>query len=102
MVVRTQVLKLSADTKTKPQAATLLHDQLAPLYEKLQDSIQAEADFDKGNAYNDSERIREAVSSTQTGILLSLPIGLVLAFVSGYLLVQAINRPLAQLVKAID
>lgn len=102
MMVRTQVLKLSADPKTKPQAAALLHDQLATLYERLQDAIQAEVDSNKADAFNDSERIRAAVASTQTGILLSLTIGLVLAFVSGYLLVQAINRPLAQLVKAID
>lgn len=101
-VVLAQVLKLSADAKTKPQAAALLHDQLAPLFEKLKESIQAEVEFNKTNAYKDSERIRGAVLSAQTGILLSLPIGLVLAFVSGYLLVQAINSPLAQLVKAID
>ena len=101
-LVRTHVKKLTADRKTKPQAAALLHDQLATLYEKLQDAIQAEVDYNKADAFSDSQRIRATVASTQTGILLSLTIGLVLAFVSGYLLVQAINRPLAQLVKAID
>jgi methyl-accepting chemotaxis protein WspA len=102
MVVRGQVLKLSADPKTKPQAATLLRDQLAPLYDKLQDALQTEVDFNKANAFEDSERIRGAVGSTQSWILVSLILGLAFALTSGYLLAQAINQPLARLVSAIE
>ena len=101
MLVHSQILQLSADPKTKPQASALLH-KIEPLYGKLQDAIQAEVEFNKTNAYDDSRRIREAVASAEAGILLSLLTGLVLALISGYALVRAINQPLARLVKAIE
>src|ERR1019366_4359961 len=102
MVVRGQVLKLSADPKTKPVSATVLRDQLAPLYDKLQDALQTEVDFNRANAFEDSERIRLAVASTQTGILVSLALGMVFALVSAYVLVRAINQPLTRLVIAVE
>jgi methyl-accepting chemotaxis protein WspA len=102
MVVRGQVLKLSADPKTKPEAAALLREQLAPLYDKLQDALMTEVDFNKANAFGDSERIRGAVAITETAMLVSLLLGLIIAVASGNLLVQAINQPLTQLVNAIE
>ena len=102
MVIRGQVLDLSANPKTKAQAAALLRDQLAGLYERLQGALQAEVDFNKANAFDDSERIERAVASTQTGIWVSLVLGLIFASASGYLVVQAINQPLSQLVNAVE
>src|ERR1019366_3643787 len=54
------------------------------------------------NAFEDSERIRDAVASTQTGILVSLALGMVFALVSAYVLVRAINQPLTRLVIAVE
>ncbi len=101
MIAHNQVLQACADPKTKPQAAALLQG-LQPLYARLQETILAEVDFNRNNAYEDSQRIREAVTSAQTGILVGLLAGLTLALISGYILVNAINQPLGRLVKAIE
>jgi methyl-accepting chemotaxis protein WspA len=102
MSVRRQVETLAASPKTKGDAALMLHDQLDPLYRRLQDSIQAEVDFNKANAEDASRRIQENVASSEFGIFASLVIGVSLALVAGYLLVQAINKPLGQLVCAME
>ncbi len=102
MVVRRQVEKLSADPKTKAEAATLLQDKLEALYQKLQGTIEAELAFNKATADDASQRIQETVARSQTGMLVSLLIGVILALAAGYLLVQAINRPLARLVAAME
>ena len=47
MAVRGEVLKLSADPKTKSEASVLLHTQLEPAYGKLQGAIEAEVNFNK-------------------------------------------------------
>jgi methyl-accepting chemotaxis protein WspA len=102
MVVRTQVLKLSANPKTKPQAAALMHDQLDSLYGKLQDAISAEVDLNKSNADEAGRRIQEAVTSTRTAIWEGLLIGLLISLATGYLLIRAINRSLTSLVSAVE
>jgi methyl-accepting chemotaxis protein WspA len=102
MVVRRQVERLSADPKTKAAAATLAHDQLESLYEKLQEAIEAESVFNKATADEASRRIQETVAKAQMGMLVSLLIGVILGLVAGYLVVQAIDRPLARLVAAME
>jgi methyl-accepting chemotaxis protein WspA len=53
-----------------------------------------------GDASN--ARILVAVSHAETALIVGTLIGLLLALISGYLLVQAINRPLAKLVTAVE
>jgi methyl-accepting chemotaxis protein WspA len=101
LVTRAEVLRLSADSRTKPQAVTLLHDQLEPLYTKLQDAIGAEVEISNTGANAASERIGSTVVSTQRAILASLLIGVILALASGYLLIHAINRSIAKLMSAV-
>jgi methyl-accepting chemotaxis protein WspA len=101
MAVHDEVLQLSANPKTKVDAAAALH-RLEPLYDKLQDSIQAEVEFNKTNAFDDSRNIRNAVGSAEKGIVVALLVGLGLAFSSAFALVRAINQPLGRLVKAIE
>jgi len=102
MVVRRQVERLSADPKTKAEAATLLHDQLESLYGRLQKTIEAEIAFNKATADAAGQRIQETVARARTGMLISLVIGVILALVAGYLLIQAIDRPLVRLVAAME
>jgi methyl-accepting chemotaxis protein WspA len=102
MVVRTQVLKLSANPKTKAQAAALLHEQLESLYSKLQDAMSAEVDFSKSNADEAGRQIQEAVTSTRTALWEGLLIGLLISLAAGYLLIRAINRSLTKLVFAVE
>jgi methyl-accepting chemotaxis protein WspA len=102
MVVRRQVERLSSDSKTKAEAATVLQNQLEPLYGKLQDAIEAELAFNKATADEATQRIQETVARAQTGMLISLIVAVVLALTAGYLLVQAINRPLARLMAGME
>lgn len=100
--VQRDVLKLSADPKTKGEAATLLHSQLEVAYGKLQRAIEAEVNSNKTSSEEAGERIQEAVSKAQTGLLVGLIAGFVLALGAGYLLVRAIAGPLVRLVAAIE
>jgi methyl-accepting chemotaxis protein WspA len=102
MEVRGQVLKLSADPKSKAQAATLLNDQLQPLYDKLQESIATEVKLNKATADERGEQITRAVGSAQNALLEGLLVGLLLAIGSAYLVLRAVNQSLAKLVSAVD
>ena len=101
-VVRSRVLQLSADLRTKGEATKLLDDQLEPAYRKLQNTIQAEVDENNSATQEATRRIQEAIARAQSGLLMSLLIGFFLAIASGYFLVQAINRPLMSLVGAME
>jgi methyl-accepting chemotaxis protein WspA len=100
MLVRGEVIRLGTDSKTKADAAALLHDKLEPTYRKLQEAIDAEVAFNKTNAADAAGRIQASVSKAETGMIVGLLIGLILASVAGYLVVRAVNRPLARLIDA--
>jgi len=102
LTIRAQVLKLSSDPKTKPEAAALLRDQLDPLYQKLQSAIEAEVEFTKSEADEAGQRIQHTVKTAQGAILVSLLIGLALATASGLFLTKAVDRSLMNLVSAVD
>jgi len=102
MVVRRQVESLGVDPKTKAEAAKLQRDQLESLYGKLQEAIEAELAFNKTIADQAGQEIQEAVARARTGMLISLFIGVILALTAGYLVVQAVDRPLVRLVAAME
>jgi len=102
MAARGQVLKLSANPKTKPQAAALLGDQYEVLYQRLQDAVEAQVELEKNEANEAGLRIQETVASAQQAILFGLLIGLFLAVISAYVVIQAVNRSLAKLVSVVD
>ena len=102
MEVRGEVLKLSVDPKTKAEASALLQNQLEPAYRKLQAAIEAEVDFSKSSSEEEGLQIQQAVSRAQTGMLVGLLAGLILALGAGYALVKAIDGPLARLVTAME
>ena len=100
MLVRGEVIRLGTDPKTKAEAAIMLHDKLEPTYGKLQEAIDAEVTFNKMNAADAAQRIQASVSKARTGMIVGLLIGFLLASVAGYLVVQAVDRPLARLIDA--
>jgi methyl-accepting chemotaxis protein WspA len=102
MEVRGEVLRLSADPKTKTEASVLLQDQLEPAYRKLQGAIEAEVSFNKASSEEEGLQIQQAVSRAQTGMLVGLLASFVLALGAGYVLVKAIDGPLARLVAAME
>lgn len=102
MEVRGEVLRLSADLKTKTEASALLHNQLESTYGKLQGAIEAEVNVNKTSSEEASQRIQEGVSRAQTGMLVGVLAGFVLSLSVGYALLKAIDGPLARFVAAIE
>ena len=102
MTVRKQVEQLSGDPETRAEAAALLQNQLQTLYDSLQGAIQAEVDFNRVGAGEAGRKIQEAIGTAEAGFLACLLLGTVASVAAGYQLVQAINRPLARIVSAMN
>jgi methyl-accepting chemotaxis protein WspA len=102
MPSRAQVLKLSSDPRTKAQAATLLRGEYDSLYTKLQEAIEAQVQLKKEESNEAGLKIQEAVASAQRAILYGLMVGLVLAVISAYLVIQAVNKSLTKLVSVVN
>jgi methyl-accepting chemotaxis protein WspA len=97
-----EVLKLSDDSKNKDATLAALHDHLDPEFAKVKEGLQTLVDFNTTSMNQSTAQINGAVESAKTGILTSFAVALVLAFICGYFLLRAIDRPLGQLVKAVD
>ena len=97
-----EILKLSADPKTKVEASALQQRRLGTAYGKLQAGIEAEVNFNKTSLEEAGQKIQAAVSRAQAGMLVGLLIGLILAMCAGYVLIRAIDGPLARLVAAME
>jgi methyl-accepting chemotaxis protein WspA len=100
--VRTEVVRLGSDPRNKAEAAGLMHGKLDSDYEKLHEALGTELAFNKANAADSADRIHESVARAQTGMMVALLIGFVLAFAAGFLVVQAVNRPLVRLLAAME
>jgi len=99
--VQQQVLKLSLDLKYI-EAGDMMRDQLAPQFEKVSKAIQAIVDFNKGNADQSVLHIKEAIAGANAGILASVIATLLVTLVCAHFLLQAITRPLGQLLGIVD
>ena len=97
-----QILKLSDDPNQKKATLDLLHNQLDPIYAKALAQMQVLVDFNTVAVDGSTAQIRASVTSAKLAIVTSFVIALALAFACGYLLLQAINRPLGRLVEAVD
>src|SRR6185295_13737916 len=69
-----------------------------PEFEKVQNSIQALVDNNKTDTDASTTLIMNTIGAAKTGLLTAVGIALLLALVSAYSLVQAINQPLSRLV----
>ncbi len=99
---RNQALRLNADSTAKTEATATLLQSVEPAYDRLRDSIQAEVEFNRTNAFEAGRQIEQAVESAQTAILVGLSVAFVLAVGAGLILLRAINGPLSQLVGAMQ
>ena len=81
MEVRGEVLKLSADLKTKAEASALLRNQLEPAYGKLQSAIEAQVDFNKTSSEEAGRRIQVPTPKQNVYFFFFLPVP---ALASGY------------------
>lgn len=102
LIVRAEVIRLGKDPRTKTEAATLLHDQFEPAYDIFKNATESEVALEKRSAEDATARIQSAVTLAQTGMVVSLLVGFILASIAGYIVVQAVNRPLARLLAAME
>lgn len=97
-----EVIKLSDDPKNKEATLAELHNQFDPAFDRVKAALQTLVDFNIAGMDQSTQHILDAVGSAKTGIVTSFAVALLLAFISGYFLLRAIDRPLVQLVKAVD
>ena len=95
-----ELLKLS--DAQDPKTAAFVVGQVAPEFEKVQASIQALVDKNKAETDESTALIAHTVGAAESGLLAALAVAVLLALISAYSLVQAINQPLRRLVAVTD
>jgi len=96
------VLKLSADPRTKDAADAALRNQLAPEFAKAQAAIRHLVEWNSSEVEKSVKHIHAQVGSVRIGIVASAAMAVILAFVCGYFLMRAVTGPLAQLVSVVE
>ena len=96
------VLKLSSDPRNKDAAQAAKHSVLDPEFEKLRTGLQLIVDYNVTASETSVKETLVAVSQAKIDILVSISVTLFLGIICGYFLLQAISRPLADLVRVVD
>ncbi len=97
-----EILKISDDPKNKEATLAELHNSLDPEFAQIKAALQTLVDFNTSSMDGSTHQILGAVVSAQTAILVSFAVALTLACICGYFLLRAIDRPLGQLVNAVE
>jgi len=84
------------------EGQALVQQKVAPACAEFMKWADMEVDYNKQAGDASNNRILDAVARAQLANPIGALIGLLLALISGYVLVQAINRPLAKLVTAVE
>jgi methyl-accepting chemotaxis protein WspA len=93
------VLVSSRSSRPEDQHANL-SSRVEPSCKEFLSAVNAELEDNKKTGDASNDRVLSAVNSAQIALFAGLFVGLAFAVTSAYLLVQAINRPLAKLVKS--
>ncbi len=101
LTAQNNVIKVSQTAATKA-AQTALERQLDPKFKPYRDLIRSEVDYNRRMSNASAVQIAAAVASAQRAVLVGLTLSIVLALISGWLLVQAVNQPLAKVVAAME
>src|SRR6185436_2663039 len=80
----------------------IISAQLYPVFEKAEAAMQAVVDYNNTSVVESTRQITTSLAAAKTGILASIAVALVLAFLCGWYLLRAITQPLGQLVSVID
>jgi methyl-accepting chemotaxis protein WspA len=100
-VVQADMLKFGAELNMD-EVTQIAVRRLQPEFEKVQAAIEAVVEYNKDNATASVGRIHAAVDSALTTSLGGATVALLLAVLSGYLLVRAITQPLNRIVAVTD
>jgi methyl-accepting chemotaxis protein WspA len=90
------------NTNQDTQAFDAAKAQLRPLFQQIQATLQTLADYNKQNADASTRQIVRSVAAARLTILIVYVIAILVAVVGGYLLFQAIARPLAALIAVLE
>jgi len=95
-------LVVQSDQKpTSNEEQTVWREQVDPACTEFTKLAGTEMDDNKQAGDDSNKRILDAVARAQLALPMGSLIGILLALASGYVLVQAVNRPLAKLVSAV-
>ncbi len=94
------VLKLSALNNDREAHARLL--TFEPEFERVRAALQVVVEANKINADEATRQIFQTIGTVNTSILAGFVLTVVLTFVFGYFLLQAIGQPLGQLLRIVD
>jgi methyl-accepting chemotaxis protein WspA len=101
MAAEALIIELSTGNKDD-QARDAMKSQLRPIFQRIQSSLQAVVDFNKGNANVATGQIVSAVGDAKIAIIISFLVAAVLAMLSGFYLFRAITAPLSKLLSATE
>jgi methyl-accepting chemotaxis protein WspA len=97
-----KILTDGLDPKRREQVVKDLSEQLYPAFEKAQSAAGALADDNKTQVIASAQRIVASAAAAKTVVLVTVGVGLAVAFFCGYFLLRAITRPLGRLVTVLD
>ena len=102
-VAQDEVLKAAVDAKgTREEGARKTNAGLYPKFAAAQSAAEGLMSYNKTQVVESTRRIVESSASAKVGVLLTVGAGLAVALFCGYFLLQAIARPLAQLVTVLE
>jgi len=97
-----EILATGMDSKSREQVVKRIDTDLYPKFATAQAAARAVVDANNEAAGESPRLITEAVLRAKVVVLLSVGVGLVVAFCFGYNLLRAITRPLGRLVGILD
>jgi methyl-accepting chemotaxis protein WspA len=96
-------LKMGLDGKaSRDDNVKRISAQLYPEFAKAQSAATAVVDFNRAEVVEATSQISTSVAAAKVVVLLTVCVGLAVAFLCGYLLLRAITRPLGRLVTVLD
>jgi methyl-accepting chemotaxis protein WspA len=97
-----EVLAARMDPNSRGEVVKKISARLYPEFEKTGAAAGALVDHNKEEAVDSIRLIAESVLRAKGAVLLSVGVGLAVAFFCGYFLLRAITRPLGRLVTVLD
>lgn len=97
-----EVLAAASDVKSRDEGVKRISQQLYPEFATAGSAAGAMLDSQKAEAAEASGAINASVHGAKAGVLISVGVGLVVAFICGFQLLRAITQPLRRLVTILD
>jgi methyl-accepting chemotaxis protein WspA len=96
------ILQLSSDPRSKEAVQAAKHNVLDPEFEKVRAALLDLANYNVAESQLSVTEILTAVTQAKIGILVSAGLTVLFAVVCGYFLLQAVDRPLAHMLRVVN